>query len=82
MLNGVSYQKIDDQGLHIQKAGKNMLLEVDTIIICAGQESLNNLQVPLEDAGIHVHLIGGAEKAVELNAKRAISQGTKLAAVI
>jgi 2,4-dienoyl-CoA reductase (NADPH2) len=82
MLNGVSYQKIDDQGLHIQKAGKNMLLEVDTIIICAGQESLNDLQAPLEDAGIHVHLIGGAEKSVELNAKRAISQGTKLAAVI
>ncbi|MDM8544163.1 NADPH-dependent 2,4-dienoyl-CoA reductase [Desulfococcaceae bacterium HSG9] len=82
MLNGVSYQKIDDQGLHIQKAGENMLLEVDTIIICAGQESLNDLQVPLEDAGMNVHLIGGADKAAELDAKRAISQGTKLAAVI
>ena len=82
MLNGVSYQKIDHQGLHIQKAGKDMLLEVDTIIICAGQESLNDLQAPLEDAGMRVHLIGGADKAAELNAKRAIFQGTKLAAAI
>jgi len=82
MLNGVSYQKIDDSGLHIQKGGEKMLLEVDTIIICAGQEPLNALQAPLEDQGMHVHLIGGADLAAELNAKRAISQGTKLGAVI
>ena len=82
MLNGVSYLKIDDLGLHIQKAGEEILLQVDTIIICAGQEPLNDLQAPLEEQGMNVHLIGGADQAGELNAKRAISQGTKLGAVI
>jgi 2,4-dienoyl-CoA reductase (NADPH2) len=81
MINGVTYKKIDDQGLHITVRDKYKVLEVDTIIICAGQESLRNLQSELEPTGIPVHLIGGADKAVELDAKRAIDQGARLAAV-
>ncbi|MBV1928907.1 MAG: hypothetical protein KUG81_05285, partial [Gammaproteobacteria bacterium] len=56
------------------------LLEVDNVIICAGQESLKDLQAPLEAANISVQLIGGADLAVELDAKRAIDQGSRLAA--
>ncbi len=82
MLNGVTYKKIDDQGLHIQKGGEDRLLEVDTVIICAGQESRNDLKEPLEAQGMTVHLIGGADRAVELDAKRAIAQGTELGASI
>ena len=79
MLNKVNYLKIDDQGLHIEVDGQAKLLEVDNIIVCAGQEPLRELQKPLEDAGVAVHLIGGADKAAELDAKRAIKQGTELA---
>ena len=82
MMNKVSYLKIDDQGLHIEMDGKPMLLEVDNVIVCAGQDPLRELQLPLQYAGIEVHLIGGADKATELDAKRAIKQGTELAAVI
>ena len=82
MINGVTYNNIDDQGLHITVREKEKLLEVDTVIICAGQESLRDLQKDLESTGIPVHLIGGADKAVELDAKRAIDQGARLAAVI
>ena len=82
MINGVTYNKIDDQGLHITVKEKNKLLKVDTIIICAGQESLRDLQRPLKSRGMSVHLIGGADKAVELDAKRAVNQGTRLAAII
>lgn len=80
MLNGVSYQKIDDAGLHITLGDEPRCLEVDNVIICAGQESLRALQEPLEAASISVHLIGGADKALELDAKRAIDQGSRLAA--
>jgi len=80
MLNAVSYEKIDDQGLHISRKDKKELLEVDNIIICAGQLSNNELFEPLKAKGIKVHLIGGAEKANELDAKRAIDQGSRLAA--
>ncbi len=80
MLNGVSYQKIDDAGLHITLGDEPRCLEVDNVIICAGQESLRSLQEPLEAASISVHLIGGADKALELDAKRAIDQGSRLAA--
>ena len=80
MLGGVSYQKIDDAGLHITVGDEERLLEVDNVIICAGQESLKDLQAPLEDANISVQLIGGADLAVELDAKRAIDQGSRLAA--
>lgn len=80
MMNGVTYQKIDDAGLHITLGDAPRCLEVDHVIICAGQESLRALQEPLEAASISVHLIGGADKALELDAKRAIDQGSRLAA--
>jgi 2,4-dienoyl-CoA reductase (NADPH2) len=82
MINAVTYCKIDDDGLHITLKGKPQLIEVDTIVICAGQESNRALKEGLENAGLAVHLIGGAERAVELDAKRAIDQGARLAAVI
>jgi 2,4-dienoyl-CoA reductase (NADPH2) len=80
MVSGVTYRKIDDRGLHISIGDKEMLLEVDTIVICAGQEPLRELSKPLEAAGRKVHLIGGADVAAELDAKRAINQGVRLAA--
>ncbi|MCG7530967.1 NADPH-dependent 2,4-dienoyl-CoA reductase [Psychrobium sp. MM17-31] len=82
MIGGVSYEKIDDQGLHISIDGKPQTLEVDNIVICTGQESQNQLAQGLQDANISVHLIGGADFAGELDAKRAIRQGAELAARI
>jgi 2,4-dienoyl-CoA reductase (NADPH2) len=82
MINAITYSKIDDEGLHITLKGKPQILEVDTIVICAGQESKRDLKEGLESAGMRVHLIGGAELAVELDAKRAIDQGARLAAAI
>ena len=79
MMGGVQYNKIDDKGLHITINDEQMVLEVDNIIICAGQVSLNELETELKAAGIPAHVIGGAELAAELDAKRAIEQGTKLA---
>ncbi|NMT63358.1 NADPH-dependent 2,4-dienoyl-CoA reductase [Marinobacter orientalis] len=86
MVAGVSYRRIDDEGLHITvtpkgaEEGEGRVLPVDTIIICAGQEPLRELQEGLEAAGMQVHLIGGADVAAELDAKRAIDQGSRLAA--
>lgn len=80
MMNSVSYQKIDDQGLHILNNNQPQLLAVDTIIICAGQESNRTLFDSLERAGLNVKLVGGAYKAVELDAKEAINQASYLAA--
>ena len=82
MLSGVRYDKIDDQGLHITVADKAMLLEVDQVVICAGQVSNTAMFEQLQADGINVHLIGGAKQAGELDAKRAIRQGAELAAVI
>ncbi|WP_312854399.1 2,4-dienoyl-CoA reductase [Paludibacterium denitrificans] len=82
MLSGVQYQRIDDAGLHIVINGEERLLEVDTIVVCAGQNPLRELQPPLVAAGKNVHLIGGADVAAELDAKRAIQQGARLAATI
>jgi 2,4-dienoyl-CoA reductase (NADPH2) len=82
MINNVSYDKIDDAGLHITIGDKSTLLEVDNIIVCAGQEPLRELQQAIEDSGKPVHLIGGADVAAELDAKRAIRQGAELAAKI
>ncbi|MCJ7815386.1 MAG: NADPH-dependent 2,4-dienoyl-CoA reductase, partial [Xanthomonadales bacterium] len=82
MLAGVNYRRIDDFGLHIEQDGRETLLEVDNVIICAGQTSCRELQEPLTSAGVKVHLIGGADVAVELDAKRAIKQGSELAAAI
>ena len=80
MINGVTYNRIDDRGLHITLKNEPKVLEVDTVIICAGQEPLRDLKVDLENAGMPVDLIGGAQLAVELDAKRAIDQGARLAA--
>jgi 2,4-dienoyl-CoA reductase (NADPH2) len=82
MINGVTYNRIDDRGLHITHKDTPKVLEVDTVIICAGQEPLRDLQEELENEGMPVHLIGGADLAVELDAKRAIDQGARLAAEI
>ena len=82
MVSGVSYEKIDDAGLHVTIGGKAQVLPVDNVVICAGQEPLRELQAGLEAAGKKVHLIGGADVAAELDAKRAINQGSRLAAAI
>ena len=81
MLNSVDYLKIDDQGLHIRVAqGEPQVLAVDNVVICAGQDPLRELYEGLLAAGQSVHLIGGADVAAELDAKRAINQGSRLAA--
>ncbi|HAU4905732.1 TPA: NADPH-dependent 2,4-dienoyl-CoA reductase [Aeromonas hydrophila] len=82
MLSGVQYLRIDDEGLHIQVGEQQQCLPVDQVIICAGQEPLKELQAGLQAAGKPVHIIGGADVAAELDAKRAIRQGAELAAVI
>ena len=82
MLGGVQYKRIDEFGLHIEHDGKDKLLEVDNVIICAGQLPRRDLQESLQASGVKVHLIGGADVAAELDAKRAIRQGTELAAVL
>lgn len=77
LVPGVSYDKIDDQGLHITVNEESQVLDVDNVIICAGQEPLRDL---VEGLNKPYHLIGGADVASELDAKRAIDQGTSLAA--
>jgi 2,4-dienoyl-CoA reductase (NADPH2) len=79
MLGGVNYERIDDAGLHVTIDGKPQTLAVDNVIVCAGQEPRRDLYDGLTAAGIAVHLIGGADVAAELDAKRAIAQGTRLA---
>lgn len=80
MGSGVAYERIDDAGLHITVDGQPQLLEVDNVVLCAGQEPQRELHAALSAAGCSVHLIGGADVAAELDAKRAIVQGTTLAA--
>jgi 2,4-dienoyl-CoA reductase (NADPH2) len=83
MIGGVNYERIDARGLHVsfgERREKPTLLEVDTIVLCAGQEPRRDLAEPLRARGLSVHLIGGADVAAELDAKRAIEQGTRLAA--
>ncbi|MDX7997965.1 NADPH-dependent 2,4-dienoyl-CoA reductase [Xenorhabdus sp. Reich] len=79
MLNSVQYLKIDEQGLHIRRGDEQQCLEVDNIIVCAGQEPLKELFQPLQAMGKSVHVIGGADIAAELDARRAIDQGARLA---
>ncbi|MCY1542155.1 2,4-dienoyl-CoA reductase [compost metagenome] len=81
MLNSVEYLKVDDDGLHIRIADwEPQVLPVDTVIVCAGQDPQRELQDGLVAAGQRVHLVGGADVAAELDAKRAINQGSRLAA--
>ncbi|WP_225801704.1 NADPH-dependent 2,4-dienoyl-CoA reductase [Streptomyces sp. NK15101] len=82
MVAGVSYERIDDAGLHVTIDGEAQVLPVDTIVLCAGQEPRRDLYEELVAAGRPAHLIGGADVAAELDAKRAIDQGTRLAATL
>ena len=79
MLSECAYSRVDDQGLHLTVAGEQRVLEVDNVVICAGQVPARELHEPLKEAGIEVHLIGGADLAAELDAKRAIEQGAAVA---
>jgi 2,4-dienoyl-CoA reductase (NADPH2) len=89
MLSGVNYERIGDEGSNVglfitfgDKRENGTVLSVDNIVLCAGQEPLRELLEPLRAAGVKTHLIGGADEATELDAKRAIDQGTRLAALI
>lgn len=79
-INEVAYTKIDDKGLHYVQNDEQKVLDVDTIVICAGQLPFKELLEPLQAKGLKVHIIGGADVAAELDAKRAIDQGSRLAA--
>ena len=79
MIAGVDYQRIDDAGIHVNVDGQPGRYDVDTIVICAGQESQRELVPDLERLGIKTTVIGGADVALELDAKRAIDQGTRIA---
>ncbi len=79
MLAGVTYERIDDAGLHVSVDGAPQVLDVDTIVICAGQEPRRELAAELAARGIDATLVGGADVAAELDAKRAIDQGTRVA---
>ncbi|MBV2352957.1 NADPH-dependent 2,4-dienoyl-CoA reductase [Streptomyces sp. J2-1] len=82
MTPGVRYDRVDDSGLHITVDGESRVLEVDTVVLCTGQEPRRDLYDELTGAGRRVHLIGGADIAAELDAKRAVKQGTELAAAL
>jgi 2,4-dienoyl-CoA reductase (NADPH2) len=82
MLTGIEYQCIDDVGLHIIKDGKARILDVDNVVICAGQLSENSLVKELISSNKQVHVIGGAYRAQELDAEFAIRQGAELAATL
>ncbi|MFJ9530119.1 FAD-dependent oxidoreductase [Streptomyces sp. SID5594] len=82
MIAGASYDLIDDEGLHLTVDGERRVLAVDTVVLCAGQEPRRELYEELRATGGPVHLIGGADVAAELDAKRAIRQGTELAAAL
>ncbi len=81
-LGEAVYNHIDDKGLHINIKGENRIIEVDNIVVCAGQESNRSLQANLKSTGINAHLIGGAEEALNLDAQRAIDQAVRLAVEI
>jgi 2,4-dienoyl-CoA reductase (NADPH2) len=78
-VTGVTYRRIDDAGVHISVEGEARLLPADTVVVCAGQEPERLLYDALVARGIEAHVIGGAERAAELDAMRAIDQGTRLA---
>jgi 2,4-dienoyl-CoA reductase (NADPH2) len=79
-VSGAEYAKVDDDGLHLVVDGEPRVLDVDHVVLCAGQESVRSVYDDLVEAGRDAHLIGGADVAAELDAKRAIEQGTTVAA--
>ncbi|MGA8248035.1 MAG: FAD-dependent oxidoreductase, partial [Nocardioides sp.] len=81
-LRGASYDRVDDHGLHLSVGGEPMTLEVDHVVLCAGQESVRSLYDDLVAAGVSAHLVGGADVAAELDAERAIEQGTRVVAAL
>ncbi|WP_338537665.1 NADPH-dependent 2,4-dienoyl-CoA reductase [Janibacter terrae] len=81
-VTGATYERIDDDGLHITVDGRPRTLAVDNVVVCTGQESVRDLVEPLRAKGVVVHVIGGADVAAELDAKRAIRQGTELATTL
>lgn len=81
-VSGAEYLGVDDTGLRISVDGQERVIEADTIVVCAGQEPERSLHDELAARGIESHLIGGADVAAELDAKRAINQGTRLAALL
>ena len=82
MLGGVEYVRFDDQGLHVRIDGEPRVLAVDHVVVCAGQESRNPLETSLRERGRAPHVVGGADVAAELDAKRAIAQASRVAAVL
>jgi len=82
MIAGVNYERIDERGLQLSTGAGPQLLDVDQVVVCAGQEPLRTLHEALTSAGRSAHLIGGADVAAELDAKRAIEQGARLAAAL
>jgi 2,4-dienoyl-CoA reductase (NADPH2) len=82
MLAGVAYERIDDSGLWIRQAGETRCLPVENVVVCAGQEPRRELVAGLEAAERRPHLIGGSKLAAELDARRAIDEGARLAAAL
>jgi 2,4-dienoyl-CoA reductase (NADPH2) len=82
MLSGVAYDRIDDAGLWIRQGDRPQLLEVDNVVVCAGQEPQRELLPGLGQAAVRTHLIGGSKLATELDAMRAIDEGSRLAAAL
>ncbi len=86
LVPGVTYDRVDDAGLHVTlgegDTAERRVLDVDHVVVCAGQVSVRGLYDDLMTAGIEAHLIGGADVAAELDAKRAIRQGTEVAAAL
>ena len=82
MIGGVEYLGLEDGGLRVRLNGQEQLVPVDDVVLCAGQESNRDLVADLAAAGANVHVIGGADVAAELDAKRAIDQGARLAAIL
>ena len=81
-VSGATYDRIDDAGLHVTVDGAPQVIACDHVVVCAGQEPVRSLHAELLAAGVSSHLIGGADVAVELDAERAIDQGTRLAAAL
>lgn len=82
MLGGVHYKMIDNKGLYISQEQKSQILDVDHIVLCSGQSSVRNLEQILKDSIVNMHIIGGADVAAEVDAKRATKQGIELAITI